>query len=113
MKRPRAAVSLALDLYDPSTQVGRDLLRTVCASVVSNDNFASNAFGSKKPLNLLDTGGEGLGLVEAWHHDREFNRITGVAVAFIHRWWFRKASPILTRVVKCIARSGCELDPHA
>ena len=54
-------------------QARRDVLRTVGAAVVRDDDFARDAIFVYRPLRFLDTFGERVGLVQAGDDYAEFD----------------------------------------
>src|SRR4029077_1162689 len=68
-----AAVPLALDVHHPRAQLARDQLRTVAAAVVGDDDLGGVPALLDRPPRPGDASGQGLHLVEAWHHDRDLD----------------------------------------
>ena len=59
-----------------SVLIERDgkVLGAVGAAVVGDDDFGRQAIFLDRRLSFLDAGGQRLGLVQARHHDRDFDR---------------------------------------
>src|SRR5208337_180193 len=70
----RAAIAFGLNAHDLCTKTLGNLNRTVGAAVIANDNLAHDICRLNCRLCLLDALAYGLCLVQAGHHDRQFDR---------------------------------------
>jgi hypothetical protein len=68
----RAAVAFGRDGHDSGTQAPSDLQAAIGAAVVGDYDLASDPRFAHRPLGFFDARRQGVGLVEAGHHDRKF-----------------------------------------
>ena len=67
----RVAVAALAHVHHTSAEAAGDLLRTISAAVVSDDDLTADTAGLQRRERLLDADGEGVLLVQAGHHDRQ------------------------------------------
>jgi hypothetical protein len=58
-----------VDVDHAGAEPARDLLGSISAAVVRDDDFAVDVVLAKRPLRLVDADRESVGLVQARHHD--------------------------------------------
>src|SRR6266508_2695960 len=65
-------ISFFLNIDDAGTQFGCDSLRSIRATVISNNNFTSNIQLLQRAFRFLYTDWQRFRLIETRHHDRQF-----------------------------------------
>jgi len=91
----RVAVATLRDINDPRTAFLGNLLRSIGAAVIRDQNLAIDAVLIQKPPRILDAERQCFRFVQAGHENRQF---AGVCFLFISIWYPCRQSMLLYHV---------------